>query len=207
MVMLMKKQMLKIYALIFTLLLITIVTGCGEGFRTDVNKRPDDDISKAIYEAVGRKKVYYYSKRSDNPEKIVFYEYLVHDYEDENVLTDMVEAVNVVMEEKEMTVKIDLDLREKIPGGVESVASLSNYYEGENGCEQYETLQCLYISGTEHSFRRQQGSPYDKITTYINLPDIKSLIVTEKIAQQAAEEEIDWYEIWPDLEYYEVLED
>lgn len=199
--------MLKIYALIFTLLLITIVTGCGEGFRTDVNKKPDDDISKAIYEAVGKKKVYYYSKRSDNTERIVIYEYLVHDYEDENVLTDMVEAVNEVMEQENIANKIRLVIREKISGGVEAVASLRNYYEGENGCEQYDTLQCLYISGTEHSFRRQQGSPYDKITTYINLPDIKSLIVTEKIAQQAAEEEIDWYEIWPDLEYYEVLED
>ncbi|MBD5503103.1 MAG: hypothetical protein HDR09_04930 [Lachnospiraceae bacterium] len=201
----MKKRMPKIYTLILILLSSMIVAGCGEGFRADVNKKPDDDISKAIYEAVGRKKVYYYSKRSDNPKKIVFYEYLVHDYEDENILTDMVEAVNAVMKEKEMTEKIDLDLREKIPGGVESVASLSNYYEGENGCEQYEMLQCLYITGTEHSFRRQQGSPYDKISTYINLPDIKSLVVSEKIAKTAEEEGIDWYEIWPDLEHYKVL--
>ena len=202
----MKKRMPKIYTLILLLLSSMIVAGCGEGFRADVNKRPDDDISEAIYEAVGRKKVYYYSKRSDNSEKIVFYEYLVHDYEDENVLTDMVEAVNEVREKENIENKISLVIREKIPGGVEAVASLRNYYEGENGCEQYEMLQCLYITGTEHSFRRQQGSPYDKISTYINLPDIKSLVVSEKIAKTAEEEGIDWYEIWPDLEYYEVLE-
>ncbi len=158
------------------------MTGCGEGFRTDVNKKPDDDISKAIYEAVGKKKVYYYSKRSDNTERIVIYKYLVHDYEDENVLTDMVEVVNEVMEKENIANKIRLVIREKIPGGVEAVASLRNYYEGENGCEQYEMLQCLYITGTEHS-NKDGYSPYDKISTYINLPDIKSLVVSEKIAK------------------------
>ena len=50
-------------------------------------------------------------------------------------------------------------------------------------------------------------SIYNKASTYINLPDIKSLVVEKKIDQSAEEEGIDWYEIWPDLEYYEVLED
>lgn len=50
-------------------------------------------------------------------------------------------------------------------------------------------------------------SPFDKLSTYINLPDIKSLAVSKKIAQIAEEEGIDWYEIWPDLEHYRVFED
>ena len=54
--------------------------------------------------------------------------------------------------------------------------------------------------------RRQRGSPYDKQSININLPDIKSLVVSEKIARSAEKEGIDWYEIWPDLEYYKVLE-
>ena len=59
----MRKRMPKMFVLILTLLLVMIVTGCGEVFRTEVNEKPDDDISKAIYEAVGRKKVHYFVKK------------------------------------------------------------------------------------------------------------------------------------------------
>ena len=204
----MKKRILKIYALVLTLLLVLIVPGCGEVFRKEVNKSPDDDISKAIYEAVGRKKVYYRGKQYNNSGEVAWYEYTVHDYEDENVLTDMAEAVNAVMKEKEVSEKIHLGIREKIPGGggTEGVASLSNYCESEDGFEKYEFLQNLYICGTEDS-SKGDASPYNKAATYINLPNIKRLVVTKKIAKNVEEEGIDWYEIWPELEYYEVLED
>ncbi len=49
-------------------------------------------------------------------------------------------------------------------------------------------------------------SPCNEVSTYINLPDIKNLTVTEKIVQFAEDEGIDWYEIWPDLEHYEVFD-
>ncbi len=203
----MKKPMSKMYAFILTLLSVMIVTGCGELFMPEVNKRPDDDISKAIYEAVGRRKVYYYGKSSEHPEDTAIYQYLVHDYKDENVLADMLEAANAVMEERETTDKIILDLREETPGaGAESVTCLRTYYESEDGYEQYGYFQTLYIYGTKRSIMSGK-SPYDKISTYINLPDIKSLVVSKKIAEIAEEEGIDWYEIWPDLEHYEVLED
>lgn len=119
----------------------------------------------------------------------------------------MVEAINAVMKEKEMSEKINLGIREKIPGGgTEGVVSLSNYYENEDGCGKYKFLQSLYICGTEDS-TKGDASPYNKVATYINLPDIKRLVVSKKIAQNAEEEGIDWYEIWPDLEYFEVTED
>ena len=203
----MRNQMPKLYALILTLLLITIVTGCGEVFRTEVKKNPDDDISEAIFETIGRKKMYYYGKHYSNSGEVAWYEYMVHDYEDEDVLTDMIKAVNAVVKEKEISEKICLAIREKIPGGggTEGVVSLSNYYETENGYEKYESLQNLYIHGTEDSIKGN-ASPYNKAAIYINIPDIKRLVVEKKIAKTAEEEGIDWYEIWPDLEYYEVLE-
>lgn len=202
----MKNQMSKICAIILTLMSIMIVTGCAEVIRIEVNRRPDDDISKAIYKAVGRKKVYYRGKDSDNPEEIAVYEYLVHDYKDENVLENMVEAANAVMKEKETTEKKELLLMEEMPGGYEPVVSIRTYYEGEDEYIQYESFQTLFIYGTENSFMNTQGSPYDKLSTYTNLPDIKSLVVRKKIAQSAEEEGIDWYEIWPDLEHYRILE-
>ncbi|MDE7177563.1 MAG: hypothetical protein K2O59_07065 [Lachnospiraceae bacterium] len=202
----MKKRMSQMYVLILILLTVIIVSGCGEIFMHEVNKRPDDDISEAIYEAVGSEKVYYYGKSSEHPEDTAIYQYLVHDYKDENVLAGMLEAANTVMEERETTDKIILDLREETPGaGAESVVSLCTYYESEDGYELYGSFQNLYIYGTKRS-NMSGRSPYDKVSTYINLPDIKSLVVSKKIAQSAEEEGIDWYEIWPDLEYYEVLE-
>ena len=47
---------------------------------------------------------------------------------------------------------------------------------------------------------------YNKAVTYINLPDIKRLCISKEIAHDAEENGIDWYEIWPDLEYFEVTE-
>lgn len=96
-------------------------------------------------------------------------------------------------------------VREEMPGGLETVVSLYNYFEDEGRYERYEFFQCLDISGTERS-NKGDASPYNKASTYINLPDIKRLVVTEKIAENAEEEGIDWYEVWTDLEYYEVYE-
>lgn len=203
----MKKPMYKMCTFILILLSVMIVTGCGEIFQREVNKKPDDEISEAIYEVVGRKKVYYYGKSPEHPDDIAIYQYMVHDYKDENVLADMVEAANAAMKERKTADKIILDIREETPGaGAESVTCLRTYYESEDGDELYSSFQTLYIYGTERS-HMSGHSPYDKISTYINLPDIKSLVVSKKIAQAAEDEGIDWYEIWPDLEYYEVLED
>lgn len=202
----MKKRMPKMRAFILTLLSVMIVTGCGEGFRIEVNQKPHDDISKAIYEAVGREKVYFQGKKSMDPDEPVIYEYLVYDYEDEKLLQNMVEAANTVMEEKKASDKIILTLWEKTTGGgYEAVASLHTYYENEDGCVQYGSFQTLIIQGTEHP-DMPDCNPYDKVSTYINLPNIKSLTVCKKIAQSAEEEGIDWFEIWPDLEHYRVLE-
>lgn len=187
-------------------LVIAIVIGIIVfSFDYEGSKRPNDAISKAICEAVG-KKIYYQGKRSDNLSEIVIYDYLVHDYEDETVLTDIAEVANAVVEEKEITQKIRLVIREEMPGGTEAVVSLRNYYESEDVFEQYGSFQNLNIYGTERS-NKGDASPYNKASAYINLPDIRSLVVSEKIAQSAEEEGIDWYEIWPELEYYEVFED
>ena len=205
----MKKRIVKICVSILVFLLAAIgivIGGLVFAYSYKANKIPNDDISKAIYKAVGRKKVRYLSKKSyDSGEKVI-YGYVVCDYEDENMLADMVEAANAVMEEKEITGKIVLYLWGERSGGYSSLASIRNYYEGEDGYEQYESFQTLYIYGTPPHMD-QQETLYDKISTYINLSDIKSLAVKEKIAQSAEEEGIDWYEIWPDLEHYKVWED
>ena len=188
----MKKRIAKICTSILILLLAVTAVRCGE----TALKNKDDIISKTISEAIGKKKVYYKGQEYIGP--AAMYSYVVLDYEDENLLTDIVEAVNAVIKEKGITEEICLDIQEKKLGGTESVACIYNYYS-------YETFQRLEIYGTKHSYKGDD-SPYNKASTYINLPDIKELLVTEKIAQSAEEEGIDWYEVWPDLEHYEILD-
>lgn len=178
----MKKQMPKVCVTILALLLVIIVIVIG--------------FIVFLFD-------YERGKRSDNSVGIVIYDYLVHDYESENMLVDMAEAVNIVMKEKKIIKKIRLVIREEMPGGTEAIVSLRNYYENGDIFEQYGSLQSLHIYGTERS-DKGDSSPYNKASTYINLPDIKSLVVSQKIAKTAEEEGIGWYEIWPDLEYYEV---
>lgn len=204
----MKKRGVKLCILISVSLLAVILIAMGIfifSFDYKRNKRPDDDVSQAIYEAVGREKVYYYGKEYSESGEVAVYQYTVYDYEDENLLTDMVAAANAAIQEKGNTEKIHLVIQEEFVSGAYSIlVQLNNDYEYEGGYKQYKSLQSLKIYG---SFQMQCGCLYDKASTYINLPDIKSLVVSKEIAKNAEEEGIDWYEVWPDLEHYEVLED
>ena len=191
----MKKRIAKICTSILILMLEVTAVRYGNA----ALKNKDDIISKTISEAVGRKKVYYKGKQDVGPADM--YRYVVLDYEDETLLKDIVEAVNAVIKEKGMTQEIRLVILKKKPIGVEMIACLCNYYSSE----KYETLQSMYIYGTELS-NSKNDTLYNKASTYINLPDIKRLFVTEEIAQNAEEEGIDWYEVWPDLEYYEIFD-
>lgn len=171
------------------------------------NYKPDDNISEAIYEAVGDEKVRYCGKKYINPGKMgvsgefAIYTYQIRDPEDEDLLTDMVEAANAVIKGKKVAQKMKVVIEEEfVSGAYRTAVSVRNYYEEEDGYRQYDFFQNLYIGQTIFD-------SYNKAETYINLPDIKRLCVSKEIARDAEEEGIDWYEIWPDLEYYEVLED
>ena len=169
--------------------------------------KPDDIISEAIYEAVGDEKVRYCGKKLKNPGNLgvsaefITYTYQIRDHEDANLLTDMVEAANaVIKKDKTVMQKINLVIKEEfVSGAYRTAVSLRNYYEVEDGYKQYKSFQNLYIGETVFS-----SGPYGKASTYTTLPDIRRLCVIKEIAQDAEEEGIDWYEVWPDLEYYEV---
>ena len=201
----MGKRIARKSAKILICILSVVIIGCSFGlFQRD--KKYDDDISKVIYEAVDEKKIYYEGKEDAGLDVVaIMYNYVVYDYEDENLLMDMAEAVNAVIKEKKLSKKIHIVIWGKMPGGTEPVVSLRNYYKNEEGYEQYEFLQCLYIYGNDISYMGDD-SIYNKASTYINLPDIKSLVIEKKIDQSAEDEGINWYEIWPELEHYKVLE-
>lgn len=195
-------------ALLIAFRVFVIVIGCLLiAFRSYEKKyEPDDNISEAIYEAVGDEKVRYCGKKYINPGKLgvsgefAIYTYQIRDHEDENLLTDMAEAANTVIEGKRVAQKIGVVIEEEfVSGAYRTAISLRNYYEEEDGYRQYDSFQNLYIGETIFD-------TYNKAETYINLPDIKRLCISKEIARDAEENGIDWYEIWPDLEYYEVTD-
>ncbi len=144
----------------------------------------------------------YQNSSFNKNEEILYYFYIVNDYKDENLLEDMANTVNEKLKENDINTRICLVIWEVIPGGTRTMVCLSNYYENDSEYESYETLQCLEIRGAESGYET-----YNKVSAYENLKDIKALSVKKKINKIWKDEGIDWYEVWPDLEHYEVLED
>lgn len=185
-------------------------------------KKPNDDISQAIYDVLGDEFTYEaYDELAEDSEEmqkitgmkvdyayqsvemagnIKRYEYIVNHSKNQEALEKMVNAVN----EKVKTGtygKVCICLYEIVPGGRERVAVFCNF--SETG-DMYHQLQRLVIYGTEFEYG---DSLYNKCRTYLVLKDIRSLSILERMVKKAEKEEIDWNEVWPELEFYEELEE
>lgn len=126
----MRKQaliVLRIFSLVF--ILAISVTGCGRYIAK--NQKADDEISKAIYDKIGRKA--YYGGKEDRNWNEVWYNYLIRDKKDENLLADIVSTVNHQLEENDIDKKIVIAIWEEISGGETQIAKISNYDNGKIG--------------------------------------------------------------------------
>ena len=86
------------------------------------------------------------------------------------------------------------------PDIISSVIRISNYY---NSPDKYDDYQCVKISGTLPEFPE---TIYSHAETYLQLKNMKILVADTAIDRDAKENGIDWYEVWPELEHYEVCE-
>lgn len=110
----MRKQaliVLKIFSLVF--ILAISVTGCGR------------------YIAKNQKA--YYEGKEDRNWNEVWYNYLIRDKKDENLLADIVSTVNLQLEENDIDKKIVIAIWEEISGGETQIAKISNYDNGKIG--------------------------------------------------------------------------
>ena len=188
--------------MVMLICLAFFLSSCGY---EESNKKPNDDISKIIGEAVGESAFYLGNTTyGEEKEAYIVYDYLIKDYDDEDLFSRVVMTANEVakaIENEKVCLKIIL--WEEIPGGREAAVVISNFENRDDSFIWYPRFQYLKILGNRHSLYGEQ-SRYNKATTYISAENIKSLVVTDKIAENAKAEGVDWYEIWPDLEYYEV---
>ncbi len=164
------------------------------------NEKLDDAISSAIYETIGDE--LYYLGKEEKEHADLYYEYLIRDLGEEryDVLYDIVVAVNETIKKENITDKIDIVVYHELPGGMGQCVELSNFSNFECTYPDYDGLERLVISGFGYS-----KCVYDQPSTYIQLPNIKYLSVSEEIQRKADEQEIDWYDYWPDLESVEVF--
>ena len=163
------------------------------------NKKADDALSRAIYEATGGKEIYY-NKKSIGYDKSISYQYLF--YEEQNgQLATMLDAANAALQAN-TTEKTMIMCFVPLPGGASSVLSVSNYiYTGsENTQVASSTLYSLRIWGTDFV-----DTIYNDPETYRGLHGIKHLEISSHMATITERDNIDWYEYFPDLETLEII--
>ena len=162
--------------------------------------KPDDDISQAIYDAVGDD-VCYYADWDDGGVEY-FYCYVIEDgHQEKTVVHDILVTANNAIKEQEIAERVCITLYHAIPGGLTYCVSMHNYSNNELLYADYKGLQRLVIGGND----MYSDCIYNEPSVYTTLPDIKYLEIYTEIQEKAKRKGIDWYDYWPDLESVEVF--
>lgn len=190
---------MRIKVILNLVFLCVVLSGCGRVvFR---NNRPDDEISKAIQNAVGKEVYYQKSKDKERPYKS--YEYIIRDYEDEDLLVKIVDAAQSAMDDMQEEEKlVRISLWEEVPGGCMIVAAVSNFYNLGDDYYSYDGLKHLEIYGT---WQEDYGI-YDDVAVYSKLTDIRNVECSVKVEQSALEQNVIWGDIWQNLDKFAIIE-
>lgn len=156
----------------------------------------DDTFSKNVKNAVG--KTFFYQDHVDSTDGISYYYFIIQDYSPESI-SSFCEALND--NAHYLDGKTDILVYEN--GGSISgcVFCLYNYADEENEVVIYEGFYRL--SRTDWL---SYGTFWDDPYTYCKIDKMCILEIPDKVQENADEEGIDWYEIWPDLEEVIVYE-
>ena len=99
------------------------------------------------------------------------------------------------------TNKVKMCIGTVVSYGIEYPITLTNYSEDDIQVADYKGLKVLELSypkATPLSF-------YTDPNTFLCLEDIRILRIDGEMQKKAEDEEIDWYEEWPELEAIELL--
>lgn len=162
------------------------------------NVKADDAISRSFEKYTGEN-VYYLGKEK-NAYNAMNYEILLRHEED--AICDIIEAVNGTLENEGITDKVSIMFYKTVPGGLINTLKISNYSDYNLEKADFESLQWLLLRGDKIG-----GSEfYNNPATYRNIPDIRYLQLTYNMRVMAAQNKVDWYEYWPELEKIEELD-
>ncbi len=133
------------------------------------------------------------------------YNFILTDYDDPELLSTIIKTFKDAIRE------CDPDYRWFYHGiclwesyanpDIKSAAiDILDYYDSN---QRYDDFQCIEISGL---LTESPEAIYNHAETYLQLKNVKTLVVTPEIDRDAKENGIDWYEAWPEQESYEVRE-
>ena len=185
--------MRRITLIIITVLLMISLVICGITLYN--NSFPDDEISREI-----RRKMHndvYYMFKEENGD-ITSYYYLLHKEKRETICA-LVKTVNASIENGSN--KIEICINSKAPHGFETSIVLRNYSDLASENADLKGLQYLAVSYPYFSNRDIYKEPMN----YVEINDIRIFEIDEKVQKIAEEEEINWYEVWPELEDMKIL--
>lgn len=171
---------------------------CGCGRHRYHSLKPDDAVSRAVYDVLG-KKVYYHGK--EEVDGRICYDYELEKLEVET-MSEFVKAVNSVLGEEQEKIKIDVDIHIYTYRST-FVCRLSNYSDDSLEKADYDGLRSLSINDRLDELRSVYAS--EALTYYTGIKGIRQLEIGIQMQQRADEEGIDWYECWPNLEEITVI--
>lgn len=155
---------------------------------------PDDELSEIISNHFDSNEYIYDGKSSYNANNIIYYRYINGNLNSDNI-TEFALVLNDIenKEENKIVVNVCTPLS---AGAALKVFSLSNFSDDKLDKPDYEGFYCVTL-GWDVS----PAAPflYDPLT-YSQISDIRKLVIPNQMQEKADQEEIDWYEIWPDLE-------
>ena len=191
----MKKKLLAV--LIIYIVLAGIILWLGS------DRLPRDPVARyMVQENAG--KIRFLWKSVDTAYDCVSCVFLMNDYDDPELLSDVLRTFKDAVKKynpNELRYRgLYLCVSDDNPDIISSVIRISNYYMSP---DRYDDYQCVEVFGMLPEFPE---TIYSHAETYLQLKNIKILVVTPEIDKNAKENGIDWYEVWPGLEYYEVRE-
>lgn len=166
---------------------------CGCGRHRYHSLKPDDAVSRAVYDVLGKKADYHGKEEVDGR---ICYDYELEKLEVET-MSEFVKAVNSVLGDEQEKIKIDVDIHIYTYRST-FVCRLSNYSDDSLEKADYDGLRSLSINDRLDELRSVYAS--EALTYYTGIKGIRQLEIGIQMQQRADEEGIDWYECWPDLE-------
>lgn len=155
---------------------------------------PDDELSEIICNHFENNEYIYNGKSIYNDNNIICYRYINGNLDSDNI-TEFALALNGFenIENNKIVVNVCTPLS---AGAALRVFALSNYSDENLDKPDYSGFYCITL-GWDVS--PAEAFLYDPLT-YSQISDIRKLVIPDQMQEKADQEEIDWYEIWPDLE-------
>ena len=182
------------WALIIILCIALLCSGCGVN-RDYRNKKSDDNLSAAVYEAVGEDVFYLFREDIGDLHE---YEFFLNK-DDVEIVKHFLEVIDSELTNSEDKIVVSLSC--KIPGGREVGVRVSNYTDKSSTGPDLAAAKRVEAFYPEVSFCEAFKNP----EVYTVIKDVKYLSISDKLYDAAKDKSIVWNELWPSLEDVEIM--